>query len=159
MEKSGLSHIDDNNAPAMVNVGEKKVTHRSATARSIVVVSDEILALIEDGDIQSKKGPVFHTAIIAGTMAAKKTGELIPLCHPIGMDGCDIEIKVDHKEIVIRCTCSVTAKTGIEMEALTGASIAALTIYDMCKAMSHDIVIRETRLIAKTGGKKDFHHE
>ncbi|WP_255397151.1 cyclic pyranopterin monophosphate synthase MoaC [Reichenbachiella sp. 5M10] len=161
MDTKGLSHIDDHNAPAMVNVSEKQITLRTATARSIVTVSDEILSQIDDqGDIQSKKGSVFHTAIIAGTMAAKKTGELIPLCHPIGMDGCDLVIEIKNKEIVILCTCSVKAKTGIEMEALTGASVAALTIYDMCKALSHDIVIKETRLISKTGGKKDFqHHE
>ena len=90
-------------------------------------------------------------------MAAKKTGELIPLCHPIGMDNCQISIKVSGKNTLeILCEVSVHGKTGIEMEALTGASIAALTIYDMCKALSHDIVIKETRLIKKTGGKKDF---
>jgi cyclic pyranopterin phosphate synthase len=93
-------------------------------------------------------------------MAAKKTGELIPLCHPIGMENCQIEIKInDKKEVVIECLATVTAKTGIEMEAMTGASVAALTIYDMCKAFSHDIVIKETKLIQKTGGKKDFFRE
>ena len=90
-------------------------------------------------------------------MAAKKTGDLIPLCHPIGMDNCNISIKLnEQQEVVIDCTASITAKTGIEMEALVGASVAALTVYDMCKAMSHDIVIRETKLIQKTGGKRDF---
>ena len=90
-------------------------------------------------------------------MAAKKTGELIPLCHPLGLDNCDINISVNEdNEIVIDCTATVTAKTGVEMEALVGASMAALTIYDMCKAMSHDIVIKETKLMAKTGGKRDF---
>ncbi|UXP32464.1 cyclic pyranopterin monophosphate synthase MoaC [Reichenbachiella agarivorans] len=158
MEKR-LSHVDDNNTPAMVNVSTKQTTLRTAKARSIIAVNDEILALIENGDIQSKKGPVFHTAIIAGTMGAKKAGDLIPLCHPIGMESCDISIEVIESKIVIYCTCSVTAKTGIEMEALTGASVAALTIYDMCKALSHNIVIEETRLISKTGGKKDYYHE
>lgn len=154
----GLSHIDENNDPAMVDVSAKSITKRTATARSKVIVSDDILAQFSGGDIQSKKGPVFHTAIIAGTMAAKKTGDLIPLCHPIGLDSCDFDIKVDGNEIVILCTCSIAARTGIEMEALTGASVAALTIYDMCKALSHDIIISETRLIKKTGGKKDFEH-
>ena len=117
----------------------------------------EVLAQLRDNDIQSKKGPVFQTAIIAGIMAAKHTGSLIPLCHPLGLDNCHIDINVnDQQEVVIRCTTSITAKTGIEMEALTGASVAALTIYDMCKAMSHDIVIKETKLIEKTGGKSDF---
>lgn len=141
----------------MVDVGEKKVTRRVAKARSIVVVSEEILRLLNDNEIKSKKGPVFQTAIIAGVMAAKRTGELIPFCHPLGLENCQIDILVNEKnEIEINCTASLTGKTGIEMEALTGASIAALTIYDMCKAMSHEIVIKETRLIEKRGGKSDF---
>jgi cyclic pyranopterin phosphate synthase len=115
------------------------------------------MAQITGGDIHSKKGPVFQTAILAGIMAAKKTGDLIPLCHPLGMDNCNIDISVnDNNEVVIDCTATITAKTGVEMEALTGASVAALTIYDMCKAMSHDIVIKETKLMEKTGGKRDF---
>ncbi len=141
----------------MVDVSEKQVTHRTATARSVVVLPAEVLQHLTNGDLVSKKGPVFQTAIIAGIMAAKKTGDLIPLCHPLGMDNCNIVIQVNkQQEIVIDCTASITAKTGIEMEALVGASISALTIYDMCKAMSHDIVIKETKLIAKTGGKRDF---
>lgn len=141
----------------MVNVGQKKATHRIARARSIVVLTEEILKQLEGGDIQTKKGPVFQTAILAGIMGAKKTGELIPLCHPIGMDNCEVEIGMNEKnEIIIDCTASVTAKTGVEMEAMTGAAIAALTIYDMCKAFSHDIIIKETRLMEKSGGKRDF---
>jgi cyclic pyranopterin phosphate synthase len=141
----------------MVDVGEKAVTKRTATARSIVVVADEIMEKFVGEEIHSKKGPVFQTAIIAGVMAAKKTGDLIPLCHPLGLENCQIFIKVIGKnDIEILCTASLSGKTGIEMEALTGASVAALTIYDMCKAMSHNIVIKETRLIEKTGGKKDF---
>jgi cyclic pyranopterin phosphate synthase len=141
----------------MVDVGEKAVTKRTATARSIVVVDDEIMAKFVGEEIHSKKGSVFQTAIIAGVMAAKKTGELIPLCHPLGLENCQISIKVTGKnDIEILCTASLSGKTGIEMEALTGASVAALTIYDMCKAMSHNIIIKETRLIEKTGGKKDF---
>ena len=141
----------------MVDVGKKTPTHRTAKAQSIVEVDEEIMNLLENDEIHTKKGPVFQTAIIAGVMAAKKTGELIPLCHPIGMDNCAIDIHInDKKQIVINCTASVFAKTGIEMEALTGASLAALTIYDMCKAFSHNITIKETKLIEKTGGKKDF---
>ena len=152
-----LTHLDNKGNPSMVNVGEKKITKRSATAQSIVVVNEAILAQLTDGDIQTKKGPVFQTAILAGIMAAKKTSDLIPLCHPLGLDNCKVEISInDHQEILIQCTASLTAKTGVEMEALTGASIAALTIYDMCKAMSHDIVIKEIRLIKKTGGKSDY---
>ena len=156
MKNDKFSHIDAGNNPAMVNVSDKQVTLRTATARSIVVLNEEIMSGLEGGEIQSKKGPVFQTAIIAGTMAAKKTGELIPLCHPIGLEGCDFSIEVNELEVVIECTAKISAKTGVEMEALTGASLAALTIYDMCKALSHNIVIKETRLIEKTGGKKDF---
>jgi cyclic pyranopterin phosphate synthase len=152
-----LTHIDKQGNPSMVDVSAKQVTQRTATARSVVVLPDEVLQHLVNGDLMSKKGPVFQTAIIAGIMAAKKTGELIPLCHPLGMDNCNITIQVNQEqEIVIDCTASITAKTGIEMEALVGASIAALTIYDMCKAMSHDILIKETKLMAKTGGKHDF---
>jgi cyclic pyranopterin phosphate synthase len=108
-------------------------------------------------DIQTKKGPVFQTAIIAGTMAAKKTADLIPLCHPLALEDLKIDIQVkDDSAVIIKCTAVITSKTGVEMEALTGASVAALTIYDMCKAFSHDIVIKETKLIEKTGGKSDF---
>ncbi len=152
-----FTHINAQGNPSMVDVGKKTPTHRTARAQSIVEVDDEIMNLLENDEIHTKKGPVFQTAIIAGVMAAKKTGELIPLCHPIGMDNCAIDIHInDKKQIVINCTASVFAKTGIEMEALTGASLAALTIYDMCKAFSHNITIKETKLMEKTGGKKDF---
>jgi len=141
----------------MVDVGQKAITRRTATARSIVSLPAEVLEYLVEGDLQTKKGPVFQTAIIAGIMAAKKTGELIPLCHPLGLDNCDIRISMNNEnEVVIDCTATITAKTGVEMEALVGASLAALTIYDMCKAMSHDIIIKETKLMAKTGGKRDF---
>lgn len=152
-----LSHLDDNNRPNMVNVGEKPLSRRSASARSIVALPAEVLTHLTQGDIQTSKGAVFQTAVLAGIMAAKRTGELIPLCHPIGMDDCKINLYFnENQELVIDCTASVTARTGVEMEALVGASIAALTVYDMCKALSHDIVIRETKLMAKTGGKRDF---
>jgi cyclic pyranopterin monophosphate synthase len=154
---SSFTHLDVNGNPSMVDVGEKPVTKRTATARSVVVVDDEIMSKLVGDEIHSKKGPVFQTAIIAGVMAAKKTGDLIPLCHPLGLENCQIQIKaISKNEMEILCTASLSGKTGIEMEALTGASVAALTIYDMCKAMSHNIIIKETRLIEKTGGKKDF---
>jgi cyclic pyranopterin phosphate synthase len=155
--ESSFSHLDKKDNPTMVDVSVKDVTHRTATARSIVVLPPEVLLLLIDGDLQTKKGSVFQTAIIAGIMAAKKTGDLIPLCHPIGMDNCQVTIELSQgHEVIIECTASIMAKTGIEMEALVGASIAALTVYDMCKALSHDIVIKETKLISKTGGKRDF---
>jgi cyclic pyranopterin phosphate synthase len=154
---SGFSHLDKAGKATMVDVSEKAVTRRTATARSIVYLPDEVLEHLTNGDLQTKKGSVFQTAIIAGIMAAKKTGDLIPLCHPLGLDNCKIDIQLnEQQEVVIDCTATITAKTGIEMEALVGVSIAALTIYDMCKALSHDIVIKETKLIEKTGGKRDF---
>ncbi len=141
----------------MVDVGPKAATKRMARARACVQVSAEILANLVEGEIQSPKGAVFQTAIIAGIMAAKKTGDLIPLCHSLGMDHCHIQIWVNaQQEIQIECTASLVAKTGVEMEALTGAAVAALTVYDMCKAFSHDIVIREVKLMEKRGGKLDF---
>ena len=152
-----FSHLDSTGKATMVDVSAKAITHRSATARSIVFLPDEVLSQLTNGDLQTKKGSVFQTAIIAGIMAAKKTGDLIPLCHPLGLDNCKIDIELnDRQEVVINCTATITAKTGIEMEALVGASIAALTIYDMCKALSHDILIKETRLVEKIGGKHDF---
>jgi len=152
-----FTHLDAAGNPSMVDVGAKKITKRIAKARSIIVVDDEILAQFEGQDIQTKKGPVFQTAIIAGVMGAKKTSELIPLCHPLGLDNCQIQIHInDKKEIVVDCTASLSGKTGVEMEALTGASVAALTIYDMCKAFSHNIIIKETKLMEKSGGKSDF---
>ncbi len=152
-----FTHLDAAGNPSMVNVGDKPVTRRTAKARSIVVLDEAILQHFTNDDIQTKKGPVFQTAIIAGVMAAKRTGELIPLCHPLGLENCQVRIHLnEQREVVIECEASLTGKTGVEMEALTGASVAALTIYDMCKALSHDIVIKETMLVEKTGGKKDF---
>jgi len=152
-----LSHLDEKGNPTMVDVGEKQVARRVATARAIVSLPAEVLAHLTGDELQTKKGPVFQTAILAGIMAAKKTGDLIPLCHPLGLDNCEVKISVNNvAEVIIDCTASITAKTGVEMEALVGASVAALTIYDMCKALSHDIVIKEIKLMAKTGGKRDF---
>jgi cyclic pyranopterin phosphate synthase len=156
---SKLSHIDDSNRPTMVDVSDKSATRREAHARSVVQLPEPVVAELDGDEIVSKKGPVFATAVIAGVMAAKKTHELIPFCHPLGLEDCSIEIAVEGGSAVIDCRCRVTHKTGVEMEALTGASVAALTIYDMCKALSHDIVIGETRLMKKTGGKRDFHRE
>ena len=152
-----FTHIDEQNQPTMVDVGDKTATERRAHARTIVQLPPEVLEKLVDGDIQSAKGPVFQTAIIAGTMAVKKTSELIPFCHPLPIEQCKITIAADEQQrIVIDCTVRVHHKTGVEMEALTGASVAALAIYDMCKGLSHDIVIESTQLIEKTGGKRDF---
>jgi len=153
-----LTHIDSaTGQPGMVDVNSKAVTRRIATAQSIVILGTKIMKLLAGDDIQSKKGPVFQTAVIAGTMAVKQTSSLIPFCHPLAIEGCKITVTPNNtQEVLIECTVTITGKTGVEMEALTGASVAALTIYDMCKAMSHDIVISETRLVSKTGGKSDY---
>ena len=154
---SNFTHLDENGKVSMVDISDKKISLRNATARSIVHLPQEILNNLSNGDIITKKGSVLQTAVIAGIMAAKRTGELIPLCHPLGLDNCSINIQFNEKkELIIDCTATISSKTGVEMEALVGASIAALTIYDMCKAMSHDIVIKEIKLMEKTGGKNDF---
>lgn len=144
----------------MVNTAPKVPTHRVAVAQSIVFLGPDVFQALSEKQFTTGKGSIFQTAILAGIMAAKKTGDLIPLCHPIGLDHCHITIQTNEAdELIIRCQAEVTAKTGVEMEALVGASLAALTVYDMCKALSHHICIRETRLISKTGGKKDFHYD
>src|SRR5450755_2732165 len=151
-----FSHLNPENRPTMVDVSDKTATRRTAIAESRVSFPPLIAEALRDVSFRSAKGPVFDTAIIAGVMGAKRTHELIPFCHPLGLESCDIAIDLEDDTAVIRCTVSVHHKTGVEMEALTGASIAALTIYDMCKALSRDIVISDTRLIAKHGGKSSF---
>ena len=151
-----FTHINKDGKVAMVEVSQKEISLRKAVARSVVELPAEVADKLLNGDIVTKKGSVFQTAIIAGIMAAKKTGELIPLCHPLSLDNCKVEITVDKNHLVIDCTATITGRTGVEMEALTGASIAALTVYDMCKALSHDIIIRDIKLVEKTGGKNDF---
>lgn len=154
---SSFTHLDASGSPNMVDVSEKKITKRTARAQAMVVLNDDILYHFENDDIKTKKGSVFQTAIIAGVMAAKKTGDLIPLCHPLGLENCHVSISLNaKKEVVVECLATLTGKTGVEMEALTGATIAALTIYDMCKAFSHDIEIKSVKLMEKTGGKRDF---
>ena len=152
-----LSHIDKHNQPTMVDVSDKTPTDREARARSIVEFPADVASRFSDGDIETAKGPVFSTAIVAGVMGAKRTHELIPFCHPLGLSNCKITIELNEDNCaIVECVCKVHHRTGVEMEALTGASIAALTIYDMCKALSHEIVVREICLISKTGGKSDY---
>lgn len=151
-----LTHTDTSGNPQMVDVSAKAVTKRTARAQAIVWVGKEIVQLIKNQELTTKKGPVFQTAILAGVMGAKKTADLIPLAHPIGIEDCKINISNTADSILIESSVSIGSKTGVEMEALTAVSIAALTIYDMCKALSHDLEIREIKLLEKTGGKKDF---
>jgi cyclic pyranopterin monophosphate synthase len=156
MSKKQFTHVSAEGKPQMVDVSGKEVTVRKAEAQAIVVPGSEILQHLSNGEITTKKGPVFQTAIIAGVMAAKKTSELIPFCHPVGLEDCQVDIRVEEDRILVHSSATVSGKTGVEMEALTAATVAALTIYDMCKALSHDIVIEEVKLMAKSGGKKDF---
>lgn len=151
-----LSHINKDNQPKMVDVGGKAVTVRRARAQAVVVLTEEIMAQLDGGELTGKKGPVFQTAILAGIMAAKKTHELIPLCHPIPLEDCQVRIEPsDGNRVVVECQVKATHKTGVEMEALTGACTAALTVYDMCKSLSRTISIESVRLLEKTGGKSD----
>ena len=152
-----LTHISSTNDPTMVDISNKQITKRTAMATSTVIMPKEIKNYFQGNDIITKKGPVYHTAIMAGIMAAKKTHELIPFCHPLMIENCKINI-ITNKEGNAEITCKVSLhhKTGVEMEALTGASVAALTIYDMCKALSHNIEITATKLLSKTGGKSDI---
>jgi cyclic pyranopterin phosphate synthase len=150
-----LSHVDPKGRPRMVDVGAKTPTLREATAEARVRFPADVAKTLRKQGLRSKKGPIVDTAIIAGTMAVKRTHELIPFCHPLAIERCAFEIDFDGaSELLIRCTVAVTHRTGVEMEALTGASVAALTVYDMCKALSHEIVIGEVRLVEKSGGKR-----
>jgi cyclic pyranopterin phosphate synthase len=152
-----FSHIDDKNQPKMVNVGDKKITRRKAVAKAEMFLGKEIIAHFKNDELITKKGPVFQTAIIAGIQAVKKTSDLIPMCHPLMINGVEINIEIaDDQNIEIFCSVEIDGKTGVEMEALTGAGITALTVYDMCKAISQKMIIKEIKLLKKTGGKSDI---
>jgi cyclic pyranopterin phosphate synthase len=156
-EKSEFTHVRDGQ-PTMVDITAKTANLRTAVAEAQVQLGLEIMAQLQGNDLHGPKGPVFQTAIIAGTMAVKKTSELIPFCHPLPVDRCNFEITRYATGISMRCTVSTNGKTGVEMEAMSGVSIAALTVYDMCKAMNKAITIQEIRLITKTGGKSGDYH-
>jgi cyclic pyranopterin phosphate synthase len=151
-----FTHLDADQHPTMVDVSDKTATKRTATAEARVHFPPAVAAALRANGLRSAKGPVFDTAIVAGVMGAKRTHELIPFCHPLGIENCKIAIDLHGDSAVISCTVTVHHKTGVEMEALTGASIAALTVYDMCKALSHGIVIGDVRLLAKDGGKRSY---
>jgi cyclic pyranopterin phosphate synthase len=156
-EAKTLSHVGADGRPAMVDVSDKTPTLRVARAEALLRFPPEAYRALEARGFATAKGPVFHTAIVAGTMAAKRTHDLIPFCHPLGLERCDITIEPAGGDAIrVGCTAAVHHRTGVEMEALTGASVAALTVYDMCKSLSHGIVIESLRLVAKTGGKSDF---
>jgi cyclic pyranopterin phosphate synthase len=153
----GLTHLDPAGRPAMVDVSAKPVTAREATAECRVRFPADVAKTLRASGLRSTKGGIVETAVIAGTMAVKRTHELIPFCHPLPIDGCRIAIDWrDETSLSIKCTVRTTHRTGVEMEALTGATVAALTVYDMCKALSHRIVLGPARLLGKRGGKRDF---
>ncbi len=153
--KKKLSHVDSDNRPRMVDVGAKTVTARTATAVAIVRFPAAVARELKRNGMRAKKGPVIDTAIVAGTMAVKRTHDLIPFCHPLAIERCEFTVEfASSNEMTIECEVAVSHKTGVEMEALMGASIAALTVYDMCKALSHEIAIAEIRLLEKSGGKR-----
>jgi cyclic pyranopterin phosphate synthase len=141
----------------MVNVSDKKITKRTAIAKATMFLGEEIISHFNNDELITKKGPVFQTAIIAGIQGVKKTSEIIPMCHPLLINGVDINIHVINSEhIEVLCEVIIEGKTGVEMEALTGVNITCLTIYDMCKSISQDIIIKEVKLVEKTGGKSDI---
>ena len=154
---SNFSHLNENNNPKMVNVSDKKITKRTAIAKATMFLGEEIISYFNNDELITKKGPVFQTAIIAGIQGVKKTSEIIPMCHPLLINGVDINIHVINSEhIEVLCEVIIEGKTGVEMEALTGVNITCLTIYDMCKSISQDIIIKEVKLLEKTGGKSDI---
>ncbi|WP_408028842.1 cyclic pyranopterin monophosphate synthase MoaC [Tenacibaculum xiamenense] len=154
---SDFTHINEKNNPKMVNVSDKKITKRTAIAKATMFLGTEIISQFTNDELITKKGPVFQTAIIAGIQGVKKTSDIIPMCHPLLINGVDIDISVvDDLHIEVTCKVTIEGKTGVEMEALTGASATCLTIYDMCKAISQDMIIKEVKLIEKTGGKSDI---
>ena len=154
-KSSSLTHVDPDDRPRMVDVGAKAASARHATAQAIVRFPAAVARVLRAQGMRAKKGPVVDTAIVAGTLAVKRTHELIPFCHPLAIERCDFAVEfTTPTELAIRCDVAVTHKTGVEMEALTGASVAALTVYDMCKALSHEIVVSDVRLLEKSGGKR-----
>ena len=157
MPKPRLTHIDAANRPTMVDVGAKQATPREASAEAIVKLPPSVARELKRTGHRTRKGPVFDTAIVAGVMAAKKTHEIVPFCHPLPIERCTVDIADGPRGTLrIVCTVAVHHKTGVEMEALVGATAAALTIYDMCKALSHAIELGPVRLLEKHGGKRDF---
>jgi len=147
-----LTHVRDGK-PTMVDVADKPETRRSAIAEAVVELGAEVMARFSNNEIQGPKGPVLQTAIIAATMAVKQTSTLIPFCHPLLLENCEVRIEATATGVRIHCEVCCTGKTGVEMEAMTGASAAALTIYDMTKAINKGVVIQSVRLLSKTGGK------
>lgn len=157
IDDAQLTHTDAQGRATMVDVGGKIPTRRTATARATVILGPTAFRLLRDN--QLAKGDALAVAQLSGIMASKQTSALIPLCHPLPLDHASVTFDLDEQQnaAVITATCRTTGRTGVEMEALTAVSVAALTVYDMCKAVSHDIIITDVKLVSKTGGKRDFH--
>ena len=152
-----LSHVDATKGlPRMVDVSNKTTTTRKAIARCRVVFPRDAWDTLTASGFAGKKGPVLATAVVAGVQGAKRTSELIPFCHPVALDACDVSFEEQELALEVTCAVTTTHRTGVEMEALSGASIAALAVYDMTKALSHSITVEDLRLIEKTGGKSDY---
>jgi cyclic pyranopterin phosphate synthase len=157
---SDFSHINTSGNPKMVNVSEKQITQRTAIAKARMYLGKEVISHFTNNELVTKKGPVFQTAIIAGIQAVKKTSDLIPMCHPLLINGVDIDIKIlDDEDAEVTCKVSIEGKTGVEMEALTGVSVTCLTMYDMCKSISQQMEIKTIKLMEKRGGKSDIINE
>ncbi|WP_336761899.1 cyclic pyranopterin monophosphate synthase MoaC [Asaia sp. VD9] len=154
---TSLTHVDENGErPRMVEIGDKQVTRREAHARATLRFPPDVAQSLAESGYMTSKGAVLTVAQLAGIMGTKSTAQLIPLCHPLALTGCKLDITVEGCTALIDCRVKCEGKTGVEMEALTGATVAALTLYDMCKALSHDMVIENVRLMGKSGGKRDF---
>jgi cyclic pyranopterin phosphate synthase len=157
-----LTHLDAAQRPRMVDVGRKRTTRRYAHAVAVVTLPRALARFLVSGEVGTPKGPVFQTAILAGIQGAKRTSELIPLCHPLPLDDCRVEVVAGRPardgsvDVEVHCHARTRARTGVEMEALTGAVVASLALYDMGKSVAKGIVIRNVRLLEKTGGKSDY---
>jgi cyclic pyranopterin phosphate synthase len=157
---TSLTHLGPDGHPTMVDVSAKEVTARVAHAECLVIFPEDVAEKLRREGLRTAKGGIVDTAIVAGTMAVKRTHDLIPFCHPLPIDGCRLHIDWNgERTLRIDCEVKATHRTGVEMEALTGATVAALTVYDMCKALSHEIVIGPAKLLAKRGGKRDVGDE
>lgn len=154
--KKKLSHLDKDGMPGMVDVSEKATTTRIASASGRITIGKEVMGILASDGFNTKKGSIAQIAVIAGTMAVKNTYNTIPLCHQIPISACKINVVPTEIGFDIDCTVKTNSQTGVEMEALHGVSTAALTIYDMCKALTHDMVISDIKLNKKTGGKSDY---
>ena len=150
--ENNFTHLNQEEQPRMVDVSDKAITHRSAIAEALIQLGPELAKMLKDRG-STKKGPVIQTAVIAGIQGTKKTSDIIPMCHPLPLSAVEVNIQLEGEKARIRVQVKTSHQTGVEMEALTGASIAALTLYDMCKSVSKSMIIESIKLLKKTGGK------